>query len=79
MTWYFSRALTAIGLLAGLVRVALAVIFEDPKPDLLGAVGTLVMLTVGAMLVGVVIDVAVRIRKRSHSKEPDRHRPHKRR
>ena len=73
MTWYFSRALGMIGLFAGAVRVALAVILADEGGvDLLGSVGTGILLMVGGMLAGVVVDVIVHLRRRPRSREPGR-------
>lgn len=79
MIWYFSRALGMIGLLAGVVRVAIAVILGDSGGELLGAVGTGILFVVGGMLAGAVIDVTVRVRKRTRSQEPGRAKPPRKR
>ena len=70
MIWYFSRVLGLIGLLAAVVRVALAAIFAGESGDFLGAVGTGILFIVGGMLTGAIVDVIVRVRKRTRSREP---------
>lgn len=72
MIWYFSRVLGLIGLLGGAVRVGIAVIRGESGGDLLGAVGMGILLIVGGMLVGAILDVRVQIRKRARSREPGR-------
>lgn len=79
MNWYFSRALGVIGLLAAVVRIAFAVILGDTGVELLGSVGTGILLVVGGLLAGAVVDVTVRVRKRAHPREPDRGKRSRRR
>ncbi|WP_448190211.1 hypothetical protein [Azospirillum sp. sgz301742] len=83
MNWYFSRALGMIGLLAGVVRVALALILDNTGAgagagagaELMGAVGTGILFVVGGMLSGAVVDVVIRARKPARPREPGRSKP----
>lgn len=79
MNWYFSRALGVIGLLAAVVRVAMAVILGDAGVALLEPVGTGILFIVGGMLAGAIIDVIVRVRRRERPREPGRAKPNRKR
>lgn len=79
MNWYFSRALGVIGLLAAVVRVAMAVILGDAGVELLEPVGTGILFIVGGMLAGAIIDVTVRARRRERPREPGRAKPARKR
>ncbi|HYG86390.1 MAG TPA: hypothetical protein VD978_09040 [Azospirillum sp.] len=72
MNWYFSKALTAMGLLAGLMQVAVVVILEDTGANLQSAVGVAIALLVGGMLIGAAVDVFVEIRKRARRQSSER-------
>lgn len=72
MTWYFSRALGVIGLLAGAVRVAMAAILGEGGAEVLDAVGTGILFLVGGMLAGAVVDTIIRIRRRPRPRGPGR-------
>jgi hypothetical protein len=77
--WYFSRALGVIGLFVGAFEVALSVIMGEGAGEVMASVGTGILLTVGGMLIGAVVDVIIQVRKRSHPREPGRGTHHRKR
>lgn len=76
VTWYFSRALGVVGLCAGAFQVAWLAVTGAGVAELLAAVGTGILLTVGGMLGGAAIDVLIKVRRRPRGAE---HPPRRRR
>lgn len=77
VTWYFSRALGVAGLFAGGFQLAWSAITGGGPAELLGDLGTAILLAVGGMLAGALVDVVIQVRKRSRSRDPGR-MPHRR-
>ncbi|WP_431855767.1 hypothetical protein [Azospirillum sp.] len=79
VTWYFSRALGVVGLFTGGFQLAWSAITGAGPGELLSSLGTAILLTVGGMLLGAIVDVVIQVRKRSRSREPGRTPHHRKR
>ncbi|PWC53414.1 hypothetical protein [Azospirillum sp. TSO22-1] len=79
VTWYFSRALGVVGLFTGGFQLAWAAITGSGPGELLASLGTAILLAVGGMMVGAIVDVVVQVRKRSRLREPGRSPHHRKR
>ncbi len=64
MSWYFSVAFGLCGLLAGLLRVGLAIVFEAGASRVEAEVAGLLTLMLGGFLIGGIVDIGFRVRRR---------------